>query len=141
MFNVPFNGKIKAKSFEESNILDTSLFLQNVIITADDFEIGLKLANKGDFVFIDSPYAPLNPTSFESYTDKGFSVEEHERLAKVFKELDEKGCFVMLTNHNTEFIRELYKDYLIEEISVKRMINSDSSNRKGKEVIIRNYGI
>ncbi len=45
----------------------------------------------------------------------------------------------MLTNHNTEFIRELYKDYYIEVVPVKRFINSDSSNRKGEEVIIRNY--
>ena len=27
-----------------------------------------KNAKKVDCVFIDSPYAPLNPTSFESYT-------------------------------------------------------------------------
>ena len=45
----------------------------------------------------------------------------------------------MLTNHNTEFIRELYKDFNIEIVQVKRMINSDSSKRIGEEVIITNY--
>ena len=34
-------------------------------------------ADKGDFVFIDSPYAPLNPTSFEAYTKEGFDVESN----------------------------------------------------------------
>ena len=45
----------------------------------------------------------------------------------------------MLTNHNTEFIRDLYNDFNIEVVDVKRMINSDANNRVGKEIIIRNY--
>ena len=45
----------------------------------------------------------------------------------------------MLTNHNTEFIRNLYKDYNMEVVDVKRMINSDANNRVGKEIIIWNY--
>ena len=47
----------------------------------------------------------------------------------------------MLTNHNTELINELYgnKGYRIDVVSVKRMINSDASNRVGEEVIICNY--
>ena len=46
----------------------------------------------------------------------------------------------MLTNHNTELIQELYDGFLIEEIDVRRAINSDPKKRRGKEVIIRNYG-
>lgn len=46
----------------------------------------------------------------------------------------------MLTNHNTELIQELYEGFLIEEIDVRRAINSDPKKRRGKEVIIRNYG-
>lgn len=46
-------------------ILETSGYLQKVRITQGDFEEACKEAGEGDFVFIDSPYAPLNPTSFE----------------------------------------------------------------------------
>ncbi|KAB2202528.1 DNA adenine methylase, partial [Staphylococcus epidermidis] len=42
-------------------------------------------------------------------------------------------------NHNTELIRELYKDFKIREINVRRSINSDATKRVGKEVIITNY--
>ncbi len=47
----------------------------------------------------------------------------------------------MLTNHNTKLIKELYsnKGYSLDIVSVKRMINSDASNRVGEEVIIYNY--
>ena len=58
----------------------------------------------------------------------------------MFGELSERGCYCMLTNHNTELIQELYQDYLREEVDVRRAINSDPKKRVGKEVIIRNYG-
>ena len=45
----------------------------------------------------------------------------------------------MLTNHNVEWVYELYAGYNIEEVDVKRAINSNASKRTGKEVIITNY--
>jgi len=141
LFNVPFNGKKKGDSIVEEHIRKTSEFLKNVNITEGDFEQACIGAKKGDFIFFDSPYAPLNPTSFEAYTKEGFDKESHERLADLFDKLTKKGCYVMLTNHNTKFINDLYgrKGYNIDVVDVKRMINSDASNRVGEEVIICNY--
>lgn len=140
LFNVPYNNSRRV-SVDEDVIIATSEYLRGVIIIDGDFEQACKNAKKGDFVFIDSPYAPLNPTSFESYTKEGFDIESHKRLAKLYDELTARGCYCMLTNHNTELINELYgnKDYKIDVVSVKRMINSDASNRVGEEVIICNY--
>lgn len=140
LFNVPYNNSRRA-SVDEKIIMETSEYLQGVTIIEGDFEAACKGAGKGDFVFIDSPYAPLNPTSFESYTKEGFDIESHKRLAKLFDELTARGCYCMLTNHNTDLINELYgnKGYKIDVVSVKRMINSDASNRVGEEVIICNY--
>ena len=45
----------------------------------------------------------------------------------------------MLTNHDVPLIRELYNDYNIEVVEVKRLINRNARNRKGIEVIITNY--
>ena len=140
LFNVPYNNS-RAASVDEKVILDVSKYLQGITIMDGDFENACENAKKGDFLFLDSPYAPLNPTSFESYTKEGFDKESHERLAKLYDELTAKGCYCMLTNHNTEFINELYgnKGYRIDVVSVKRMINSDASKRVGEEVIICNY--
>ena len=140
LFNVPYN-KSRRTSIEEDAVRETAKFLKTVNILEGDFEEACKDAKKGDFIFFDSPYAPLNPTSFEAYTKEGFDVESHKRLAQLYDELTERGCYCMLTNHNTEFINELYsnKGYRIDVVSVKRMINSDASNRKGEEVIICNY--
>ena len=140
LFNVPYNNSRRV-SVDEDVIIATSEYLRGVTIIVGDFELACKIAKKGDFVFIDSPYAPLNPTSFESYTKEGFDIESHKRLAKLYDELTARGCYCMLMNHNTELINELYgnKDYKIDVVSVKRMINSDASNRVGEEVIICNY--
>lgn len=140
LFNVPYN-KSRRTSIEEEAVRETAKFLKTVNILEGDFEEACKDAKKGDFIFFDSPYAPLNPTSFEAYTKEGFDVESHKRLAELYDKLTERGCYCMLTNHNTEFINELYsnKGYRIDVVSVKRMINSDASNRKGEEVIICNY--
>lgn len=140
LFNVPYNNSRKA-SCEDESILRLSSYLSGIEIKEGDFEAACSQAKEGDFIFIDSPYAPINPTSFESYTKEGFDVESHKRLANLFDELTNKGCRCMLTNHNTELINELYgnKGYKIDVVDVKRMINSDASNRVGKEVIICNY--
>lgn len=140
VFNVPYNNR-RGVSVDEKEIVAVSEYLKGVHITVGDFEDMCKKPQRGDFVFLDSPYAPLNPTSFEAYTKEGFTVEDHRRLAGVYDELTARGCYCMLTNHNTEFINELYgnKGYKIDVVGVKRLINSDASNRVGEEVIICNY--
>ena len=90
-------------------------------------------------IYFDPPYDSDSDT-FTSYTDNGFNKEEQVRLSKLFKKLDKKGCYVMLSNHNTKLINELYKDYNIYVIEAKRNINANGSGRgKIEEVIITNY--
>ena len=46
----------------------------------------------------------------------------------------------MVSNANTEFIQELYKDFNIHIINAKRMINSKGDGRGAvEEVIVTNY--
>ena len=137
LFNVPYNNSVRESAAKKYHGCITKL--QKVKIMKGDFQNACDLAEKGDFVFIDSPYAPLNPTSFESYTKEGFDIESHRRLADVFRELTERGCYCMLTNHNTDFINQLYADFNKVVVDVKRMINSDAKNRVGQEIIITNY--
>ena len=139
LFNVPFNGKKTGNSFDKGNLREISNYLKDVTIMNEDFEKAVSATKKGDFVFFDSPYAPLSDTSFESYTKNGFGYDEHLRLSNLYKELNKKGVYCMLTNHNTQLINDLYCDFRIEVVPVKRLINSDSKNRIGEETIITNY--
>lgn len=140
VFNVPYNNTF-AKTLNGVDIVKISQYLQGVTISVGDFEEACCSADKGDFIFFDSPYIPLKSTTFVSYTKEQFDERCHMRLAELFDKLTSRGCYCMLTNHNTDLIYDLYGDkgYNINILPVKRMINSDASNRVGEEVIICNY--
>ena len=140
-FNVPFGKKTKINTYEGSNLITVSNYLtmNDIKIQSVDFEESLKTAKKGDFVYIDPPY-DSDTSTFNNYTEDGFGKEEQRRLAQVYKDLDKRGVYVMLSNHNTTLINELYKDYHIHIIEAKRNINAIGKKRgKVEEVIITNY--
>ena len=140
-FNVPFGKKLKVNTYDGGNLITVSNYLtmNDIKILCVDFEDAVKSAKKGDFVYFDPPY-DSDTSTFNSYTEDGFGKEEQRRLAKVFKELDAKGVYVMLSNHNTSLVNELYKDYHIHLIEAKRSINANGKKRgKVEEVIITNY--
>lgn len=138
-FNVPFNGKLSGWSADPDHLREVSTRLKDADIRCGDYVDAVKDAGPNDFVFFDSPYAPLTATSFTDYTKEGFDYEDHVTLAALFRTLTNRGCFCMLTNHDTPLIRELYKDFRIEVVDVRRSINRKGDGRTGKEVIITNY--
>jgi DNA adenine methylase len=138
-FNVPFNGKLSGWSADPDHLRELSTRLKDVDIRCGSFEDTVKDAGTNDFVFFDSPYAPITATSFTDYTKEGFDYEDHVTLAATFKLLTDRGCYCMLTNHDTPLIRELYKDFRIEVVDVRRSINRKGDRRTGTEVIITNY--
>ena len=142
-FNVPTSGREKVNTYDKDNILELSRFLneQKILIMNGDFEKCVTNAKKGDFIFFDPPYDVLKSDTFESYTKEGFGIVGQKRLSKLAHELSEKGCYVMITNHNTPLVNELYKDFNIDVVSAKRMINSNASKRTGEETIIYNYKV
>lgn len=142
-FNVPFNKNKKVNTYDGENLLTIHMYLtmNDITIQCMDFEESVKTAKKGDFVYFDPPYDSDTKT-FNSYTEEGFGKKEQNRLAKVFKELDKKGVYIMLSNHNTTLVNELYKDYHIHIIEAKRSINSKGNKRGNvEEVIITNYEV
>ncbi len=140
-FNVPM-GKYKNPDIvQEKKLRLVSELLKKVIIKIMSFEKVLEFAKQGDFIYFDPPYYPIKKgKSFTTYTKEAFLDKEQELLAKVFKELDKKGCYLMESNSDTKFIKELYKEYNIHVVHAKRMINSNG-NKRGKinEIVITNY--
>ena len=144
LFNVPYNNKTRGKSIDEDNLRAIGTYLQEseVTITCMDFQNSCKDVKENDFVYFDSPYVPESKTAdFTSYSKDGFKVSDHERLARLFKQLDQIGAKLMLSNNDVEMIRDLYHNYNFTHLDVKRMINCDASKRTGKEVIITNYDV
>lgn len=142
-FNVPSGKKEKVNTYDRKNMNAIKDYFNNnhINVFNDDFEVVLRNAKSGDFVYFDPPYDTLDEKdSFTSYSKESFGKEEQKRLSEVFAELSKKGVKCMLSNHNTKYINELYKDYDIHVISARRNINS-KGNARGpiEEVIITNY--
>lgn len=142
LFNVPYNNKATGVSIDATNLRNIGLYLQSrdIEIRQGDFEDACMDVAPGDFVYFDSPYVPISETAnFTDYTKDGFSLEDHKRLAALYKKLAAQGTKVMLSNHNVPLVHELYSGFTIEEVDVRRAINRDAAKRSGKEVIITNY--
>ena len=143
-FNVPFGRYKSPKICDEDNLRSVSEFLRSadIQILHQDYRETCKLAREGDFVYLDPPYHPISKTSsFTKYTKEDFTEEDQITLSEVFKELDRKGCYIMLSNSNTEFIKDLYRGFEIVELSANRSINckAEGRGREKVEILVKNY--
>jgi len=142
-FNVPIWSYKNPDFVQKINLLNTSKLLNKTKaeIKLQSFEKVLENANSGDFIYFDPPYDTLTQTAnFTSYNEIWFWREMQKKLAEVFRKLDEKWCKVMLSNHNTDFIRELYKWFKFEIVKARRNVNSKWNWRgEVEEIVVMNY--
>jgi len=141
-FNVPFGRYKNPKICDKKNLLTVSKVLQwlNAELLAVDYQESTKDAKKGDFIYFDPPYQPVSSTAnFTSYTQSGFPKEEQERLGRWFRELDQRGCQILLSNSDSQEVREIYNGYKIHPVKALRAISCKGNSRTGHtELIIRN---
>lgn len=142
-FNVPF-GKYKHPNIVNADVLRAVheyLITNEISILNVDFEQAVEQAEAGDFIYFDPPYDPLSETAnFTDYSLHGFTRDDQIRLRDLFVKLDKRGCYVLLSNSATPFIKELYADFHVEIVEANRTINSDAAKRgKIAEVLVRNY--
>jgi DNA adenine methylase len=141
LFNVPSAKRLESNSvpniYDEKNISSLSNLLpdsNNILNTQFD---SIDNISKGDLVYFDPPYHPLSKTSsFTSYSGQ-FGEDEQIRLRNYFKKLDDRGVYVIQSNSSADFIKEIYSDYRLDEVSCSRSINSKKEGRgKVKEFLI-----
>ncbi|WP_077369584.1 DNA adenine methylase [Anaerosalibacter sp. Marseille-P3206] len=142
-FNVPFGRYKNPNIVNETTLRAVSNYFNssNIIFKCCDFEEAVKGARKGSFIYFDPPYDPVSDTSsFTGYDKGGFSREEQIRLKKLCDKLNDRGIKFLLSNSETDFILDLYRDYKIEIVQAKRTINS-KGNKRGEvnEVLVMNY--
>jgi len=135
-FNIPF-GRYKTINYD--NLLNNEYvkLLKNTKIYSKDFEVIFKkYNNERNFMFLDPPY----DSEFTDYGYCTFDKKDHKRLAKYFKKTKNK-CLMIIGK--TEFIEDLYENYIIDEYD-KQYKFKLYSGRIGNEInnkhlIIKNY--
>ncbi len=133
-FNIPFG---RYKKLDYNVLLDKQYqeLLNKTNVLHTSFEnIFEKYNNENNFVFLDPPY----DSKFTNYGFSEFGEKEHKLLAKLFKETKNK-CLMVI--NKTDFIQELYKDYIVEEYikNYKFKIHSGRVNEKSIHLVVKNY--
>ena len=139
-FNVPVGNYRNPSICDEENLRACHRTLQGVDVRLRDFR-DLD-AGAGDFVYFDPPYAPLDSTSFTSYAKNGFGGDDQKKLRDLCVVLRGQGVKVLVSNSDTEFIRDLYSSAVFEfhEVRAPRMVNSRSDQRGAvNELLITNF--
>lgn len=116
------------KNISTDRFTEISQRLKNVVVENKDFENLIKVYDRPNALFYCDP--PYNTT--EKYYDVQFTENDHLRLKNTLDAI--KGKFVLSYNDD-DFVRELYKNYNI--IEVTRQNNLSTGNYK--EVIVKNF--
>ena len=147
-FNVPIGSYVNPSFPSSEDLLEVQKALQGITIHEAPFEECESWVSKDSFVYFDPPYRPLSDTAnFVSYAKGDFNDQDQERLATLFRELDQKGAKVLLSNSdpkNTvpedDFFDDLYSGFTIDRVEANRAINSNPDRRGAiTELLIRNY--
>jgi DNA adenine methylase len=135
-FNIPF-GKYKKINYEDlRNPGYANLLSRTKIHNAHFAKIFKKYNDKNNFVFLDPPY----DSDFTDYGYCSFDREEHKILSECFHSTENR-CLMIIGD--TDFIRSLYDEYIIDEYEKKYRFKIHSG-RVGSEInnthlVISNY--
>lgn len=137
-FNVPVGSYKNPLICDEDTIRKASKCLQGVVLRTCDFRDIPYLP--GDFVYFDPPYMPVSATSnFTAYVGS-FGEKEHVALRDLMVQLSKQDIKCMLSNSDTPWLRELYKDMNVTTVQAGRSINSDGAKRGAvTELVVRTY--
>lgn len=142
-FNTPIGRYVNPLICDEENINEISYFLNNndVTIMSKSFEFAVEKCEKGDWIYFDPPYDYEN-SGFVGYVKEGFSHDDLVKLKEVCDELVKKGCYVLVSNNDTEFVRQTFNSsdyeiiYSTKTIKANRNINSKANKRKKVDEVL-----
>lgn len=143
-FNVPIGSYKKPPILNEANLRAVAGALRGVELRTGDFSDVRNEAGRNDLAYFDPPYY-LRRLGFTGYAvhqfggllgGADFGADEHDRLMRIARRLVERGCHVIISNSDTEYVRRLYADFQIHPVKARRYINSDSDGRSPVNEIV-----
>lgn len=141
-FNVPIGDYADPAVCAPDVLRVAGLALARAKLVHGDYATTVSDARRGDFLYFDPPYDPVTQTSnFTGYTAGAFTRDDQGKLADAARALVNRGCKVMLSNSDTEFIRSLYNGFRIDSVQANRAINSNTAKRGkvGELIIVGGY--
>ncbi|MFY1842676.1 DNA adenine methylase [Achromobacter xylosoxidans] len=132
--NVPW-GDRQFRLMDDLAMAAVGKVLDGAHIVTADFRKVLETVSAGDFVYLDPPYLPVfsnpgtekEPTAkFNKYTAKTFELPDLIELAAVCSELSQRGVRWVMSNRDTESVRDLFPDSEIIRFTTHRSLAAQS---------------
>lgn len=138
-FNVPYGTKEKI-TFDHKRLVESSCALQNTLILCQDFEITINLAQEGDFLFCDPPYAVVDEENrFVGYNADVFSWQDQVRLANALRRAKDRNVKIIMTNVEHVEVRKLYENiegFKLDVVQRQCFISGIVEGRKAYQELI-----
>lgn len=129
LFNSPF-GAFKQVRYPQRELEYFHAHAQRAQFVGQDFGATMRAARAGDVVYCDPPYVPLTPTAnFTKFGREAFGMDQQLELARLARVLSQRGIPVVISNHDTEFVRSEYAGAELHRILVRRSISRDGASR------------
>lgn len=129
-FNVPF-GAYKTHYFPEKELRYFAEKAKSAVFFCGDFAQTFQLADENSVIYCDPPYAPLpQDSNFTQYAGNGFSDAEQTALAELAQQTaQQRKIPVLISNHDTPFTREIYRNAKLKRLKVQRSISQTVERR------------
>ncbi len=138
-FNVPYGGNRSGNLPTAEHLEAIAKLLRRCSIKTSDFEGLLEDTKKGDFVYLDPPFAVENRRVFRQYGPQNFGIEDLERLKYSLEKIEKRGvAFVLSYAYCSEALR-FFKEWPQRKVFVQRNIAGFTKNRRcAAELIVTN---
>lgn len=127
-FNVPFGSKLSTYLSRE-DFVNCAQALGRAKFVAGDFENTLSKVERGDFVYMDPPYAVTSRRVFREYGNKIFDVDDVTRLSTQLDRIHRLGAKFVVSYADCREARALAARWNSEKFLVRRHIAGFSDHR------------
>jgi DNA adenine methylase len=139
-FNVPYGGPRSGSLPSLEDLRTYAAAIQGVSFLASDFVSTLAEAQRGDFVYLDPPYAVAAEWRRGlHYTEDAFAVDDVSRLESALSTLDDLGAIFVVSYADSPEGHRLAKPFYCRSVEVRRSIAGSVFKRvRRTELLISN---
>ena len=138
-FNVPYAHGKPGIIPPVEHFRKCALLLQGARLRRTDFGAILSSVRRGDFVFLDPPYAVESRRVFRQYDKREFTKRDLARLSHHLMRIHRKGAKFVLTYAECREAREAFSRWNVRRIRVRRNIAGFVDRRRhASELLVTN---
>jgi DNA adenine methylase len=121
-FNVPYGGGKTGALPSAEQLRNSARLLKRAKLVSWDFRRTLERVRKGDFVYLDPPYAVGNRRVFVEYGAKPFTLKDVTALGKLLRRISRKGAKFVLSYADCSEAREAFSKWKVRRIRTRRSV-------------------